>query len=395
MPAAVAEDWQSLETDLEFGDRPQHGSRGPITITRASRAHPLAAALLGSARALGIPEDPDKNSDDAPGAGLTPTNSDRGTRVDSATAFLTGHTPTLEVRAQQRVTNVLWSSPSRARAEGVRVMHGGRARHEYADVVILACGAIASAHLLQLSGVGPADVLTPAGIEPLLVLPVGAGFSDHPNVDLQFRWSGPVSVPDDEPALGVSVHGSSGVDNSSVAGDVEALSFHTPLGRMLGTDPESTTMSLLCSALVSAGRGTLISTSPDPSTPPALHFHYRESAEERDRLRAAVRLGAALLTTETGRAHDVQPEGWTLADIEDDARIDRWIDAHLSTALHTCGTTPMGKASDPRAVVDGAGRIHGATGLVIADAGILPDTPTGGPAATAALIGRVIGRSLL
>jgi len=76
-----------------------------------------------------------------------------------------------------------------------------------------------------------------------------------------------------------------------------------------------------------------------------------------------------------------------------DRELDAWMLDHLSTALHTCGTTPMG--TDPSAsVVDGRGAVHGVEGLIIADLGIVPSTPTGGPAATAVLIGEVIADAL-
>jgi len=65
----------------------------------------------------------------------------------------------------------------------------------------------------------------------------------------------------------------------------------------------------------------------------------------------------------------------------------------LSTALHSCGTTPMG--TDPStSVVNGRGAVHGIEGLHIADLGILPTTPTSGPAASAVLVGLVIANAL-
>jgi choline dehydrogenase-like flavoprotein len=54
---------------------------------------------------------------------------------------------------------------------------------------------------------------------------------------------------------------------------------------------------------------------------------------------------------------------------------------------HLSGTCKMGPASDPTAVVDQYGRVHGVHGLRVADTSILPTTPTRGPAATAVLIG--------
>jgi len=80
------------------------------------------------------------------------------------------------------------------------------------------------------------------------------------------------------------------------------------------------------------------------------------------------------------------------ATLDDDDALDMWMLAHLGTAIHLCGSAPMGPASDPAAVVDGFGRVHGVAGLRIADTSMLPDAPSRGPAATAVLIGELVAR---
>ena len=69
-------------------------------------------------------------------------------------------------------------------------------------------------------------------------------------------------------------------------------------------------------------------------------------------------------------------------------RLDAWMLQHLGTAIHMCGTAPMGD------VVDGQGRVLGVRGLRVADTSILPSVPSRGPFATAVFIGELIAESM-
>lgn len=95
--------------------------------------------------------------------------------------------------------------------------------------------------------------------------------------------------------------------------------------------------------------------------------------------RHAVRTAAELPRAELGTR--VEPAGDVLGS---DRALDGWIAAHLGTAQHLCGTAPM---AGPAAVVDTALRVHGVTGLRVADLSVLPTAPRRGTAATACAIG--------
>jgi choline dehydrogenase-like flavoprotein len=141
---------------------------------------------------------------------------------------------------------------------------------------------------------------------------------------------------------------------------------------------------LLVSALAPRASGTLRTVSADPDVPPRITYGYLETAADRRRMREAVRAAAAVVGADafgevSGGLVDPPP-----GPLDDDDLLDAWILARLGTSQHTCGTVPMGAA------VDGHGRVHGLTGLRVADTSVLPDAPLRGPAATAVLIGEVI-----
>jgi choline dehydrogenase-like flavoprotein len=107
-------------------------------------------------------------------------------------------------------------------------------------------------------------------------------------------------------------------------------------------------------------------------------------------MREAIRTTVRLLRTDAYRPLFRRLTELTDAILNDDTALDEWMLRHLGTAIHLCGSAKFGAADDPAAVVDQYGRVHGVTGLRVADTSILPTTPTRGPAATAVLIGELI-----
>ena len=125
---------------------------------------------------------------------------------------------------------------------------------------------------------------------------------------------------------------------------------------------------------------------------PRIDYRYLSTDFDRERMRLGIRTAVALLRT---RAFAPLFERLTELDdatLDDDDALDAWMLAHLGTAIHLCGSAPMGPSSDADAVVDRFGRVHGVEGLRVADTSILPTAPSRGPAATAVLIGELVAR---
>ncbi|WES64501.1 GMC family oxidoreductase N-terminal domain-containing protein [Microbacter sp. GSS18] len=402
---------RAMETDADRPGTPEHGADGPMPISRPPQTGRAARAFTAAAAELGYPAEPDKNGTAAPGVGPVPSNVVDGCRISTALAYLDDVARgRLEVRGDVRVTRVLIED---GRAVGVQTTDGVID----ADEVVLSAGAIGSAHLLLTSGIGPREQLEPLGIDVVADLPVGAAFSDHPDIAVGWRSRRPVFDPREDFAFPTALNLDSGVGGTP-DGDLEVLLSVKPLGYLLtgSTHPMAagfghalrhpirTLRSLLGSSArrmaeqirhfhdlqlivglqVPAGRGTITLTSADPLHPPRIDYHYLDDAGDRERMRVGIRTAVALLRT---RAFSGLFAELTELDddvLGDDARLDRWMREHLGTAIHMCGTAPMGS------VVDAHGRVHGVAGLRVADTSILPRVPSRGPFASAVLVGERI-----
>lgn len=336
------------ERDLDE-QGPRHGADGPVPVRRPAGQlrHATVDRFLAAAERLGYPAEPDKNAGGPPGAGPVPSNSLDGVRVDAATAYLG---PRVRVRTGAVVTRVRLQG---SRATGVELAGGEIVE---AGQVVLAAGAVATPQILLRSGIGPAGPHE---------LPVGQGFSDHPAVYLPMRTDDPPAHPH-APIAQVALHLDTGADP---AGDVWVLQFVRPFAA--GGD-----LHLMCALGLPHGRGELTLHPADPAGPPRIEYRYLQEESDRRRMRHAVRTAAELLRAGLGTR--TAPDGDVLGV---DHRLDGWIAAHLTTAVHMCGTAAIGR------VVDAELRVYGIEGLRVADTSVLPTVPRRGTAATAVAIG--------
>lgn len=364
--------WRALEADSDFPTAPLHGARGPMPVHRPS-AGSLTTAFLEAARARGWRDEPDKNGGQAPGVGPVPSNVVDGVRVSTAAAYLTEavrHRPGLRIESDTTVGRVIFDGD---RAVGVETSRG----EIFADEIVLAAGAIGSARILLSSGVGPAADLERLGIRVRADLPVGTAFSDHPELTLSWHPAPGSDEASERVAFPAALHLDSG---GHPDGDLEVLLAAASLGELLGFDAPSDVLPLIVGLMSPRSRGRLSLRSADPAAPPRIDYRYLTEGDDRRRLRVGAREAMALAGAMGGRVTDL--------DDPDDDELDAWMLAHLGTAIHMCGTAPMGE------VVDGAGRVHGIAGLRVADTSILPIVPTRGPAASAVLVGEIIARAV-
>ncbi|GAA2199674.1 mycofactocin dehydrogenase MftG [Sinomonas flava] len=377
LPALIA-----AEADAEYGRTPVHGDIGPVPVHRAPLAGWAGEAFEAAAAKLGFPPEPDKNDQCPPGFGPVPTNVSRGIRHNAGMTHLLPalHRPNLSARGGATATRLLFAG---GRAVGVEYRSQGRSHRAYADRIVLCAGAIGSAHLLMLSGVGPAEELSRAGVPVLVDSPtVGSSFSDHPQ--LVVEWSPRHQQP---AAPGQWMGGCLHTDDLEVIGTVKPMRALLDPARAAERAP----LALMTSVQRPRNTGRLRLASADADVPPFVEYGYLRTERDRRDLRDAARLCAELLGSAPWRAARAAGIGIPDTAVRDDRALDSWIAAHLGTSLHTCGTVPFGGAGS---AVDGAGAVRGVEGLTVADTSILPTAPRRGPAVAALLVGEVIAARL-
>jgi choline dehydrogenase len=174
-----------------------HGAGGPLPVSDLGHPDPLSAAFIKAAAETGIPENPDFNGASQEGAGFFQTTTLHGRRASTAVSYLrpAKDRTNLHVETSALAQRILFEG---RRAVAVEYSREGaprtvRARKE----ILVSSGAYNSPQLLQLSGVGPAELLRKHGIDVLLdAAGVGHDLQDHMQVRMVMRCSQSITLND-------------------------------------------------------------------------------------------------------------------------------------------------------------------------------------------------------
>ena len=380
-----------MESDLNFGDRPYHGSDGPMPIVRLGREAwgPVDEALAESATAAGHGWCEDHSA--PTGTGLSPygISARDGARVTTNDGYLepARDRPNLRILGDARVDAVLIEG---GRAVGVRARIGEDDVEVRADKVVLCAGAVHSPAILLRSGVGPEG--------SVVRLPVGENMQEHP---LALFWL--FHRPDAHPGLNARqtnccLRYSSGLEGAG-ENDMVIVSVNQTLAlpadvtsHLAIADQASGTWGgagggeapggpgLMCLWINQQfGHGRLTLASSDPDAHPLIDQDLLNVDADLVRARDGVKRSLDLLRSGSfdkafGRiAIDMTGRG--LDELSDDAAIDAWLMETIGDTGHICGTCRMGAADDPRTVVDPEGRVLGVESLWVADASVFPAVP--------------------
>jgi choline dehydrogenase-like flavoprotein len=373
--------FRKIETNVDFHND-DHGTEGPIFVHHADPVtwHPAQRAFYNACRAAGFPECPDHNSPGATGVGPTVSNNHNSVRFSTALGYLDPcrHRLNLTIRPNCLVQRILFEGN---RAVGV-VVHSGDETFTVAGAhIILSAGAVSSPHILMLSGVGPAAQLRSLGISVVQDMPgVGQNLRDHPKVYLTWeinkgypvearparggaclRYTAPSSDWRNDLSINMGAFVTERVPQS------EAMS-----SSQSGAGTVHRRIEMMIALLRPVSTGALRLLSPTPQAQPSLDYNYLADPFDRQRLRASVRL--ALKLAEQNDLQDLigpllEPAA---ADLASDTALDAWLLRQVTTYSHISGTCKMGPGTDPLAVVDQYGKVHGLEGLRIVDASIMP-----------------------
>ena len=343
--------FRAIETDLDFSG-PLHGDSGPIPVRRAYEMCLGTMRFIDAAQHSGfewIHDLNDATTASGPGVGAVPLNvTAAGVRTGPGAAFLlpASGRPNLLVRTRTQALRVVIE---RGRAVAVQAVGPDGPIRLTADRIILCAGAIESAHLLMLSGVGRASMLQRLGIAVHSALPVGARCADHPEWLVAADWPGTPGRPVLEAVLHYA--------------DVEIRPYTSGFATMLGESGPVEAPQIGVALMVPRARGRLTLVDADPRVPPRIEHRYDTEPEDA----AALRRGLSMLGDMLGVEPDAAPLPW-------------------STSQHLCGSAPMGSGDDEASVLDARCRVRGVEGLWVIDGSALPQIPSRGPHATIAML---------
>jgi len=384
--------FRKLETDLDYGDSPMHGSDGPIRMRRFKRdeMNPDQQAFYQAALDAGFPDSPDHNLPNATGVGPTPLNNPDGIRWSTAIGYLmpARHRMNLTVKASCMIHRILVEGK---KAVGVEVESGGERFDVYGEEIIVCAGAINSPQVLMLSGVGPEDQLRDLGIPVVQHLPgVGQNLRDHPMLSVTWKTRPGYAQDPFAPRGQMVMRWTS--EGGEVWNDLMMfmISFASERVNRGGNRMTPIGIRMLPVLDLAVGAGELRLQSRDPHVPPLLDYRYLEDERDLKRMREMVRLAIKLSehpSFEPIIESRIEP---TEAEAASDAALDAYILREISTGQHSSGTCKMGPASDRMAVVDQYGKVHGIAGLRVVDASIMPDCIRANTNVTTMMIGERI-----
>ncbi|MGA8759411.1 MAG: GMC family oxidoreductase N-terminal domain-containing protein [Stellaceae bacterium] len=407
-------DWDSVlpffkrAEDQERGANDFHGVGGPLHVSNPVRC-PLGDAMVKAAIEAGIPANDDFNGARQEGVGYYQTTTSNRRRWSSARAYLgpARSRPNLTIATEAHATRILFDG---ARAVGIEYhTPEGRKTARVRGEIIVSGGVYGSPQLLQLSGLGPGDLLAEHGIPVVREIPgVGANLHDHFNTYLVWRCSQKVTINDlaRSPMLKVmagvqyAVSRSGHLSNAGIyAGafvksdprletpDLQINMFGWSALERLRTGIKPHPFSAFTMSPVHLrpeGRGTVHIKSPDPLAPPAIRFNFLSSNYDFQALIYGARLARKIASQPALRPF-AEEEVLPGPQIDSDEQLTEEIRVRGVSNLHPVGTCRMGRGLD--AVVDPRLRVHGIERLRVADASIMPQVPGGNTNAPSIMIG--------
>ncbi len=375
------------------------GGDGPLATCNGNemKLNPLYQAFIDAGKDAGYPETQDYNGEQQEGFGPMHMTVDKGVRASTANAYL---------RSAMKRSNltVMTGVLSRKvildgkRATGIEVEKGGKVDQFFArNEVILSAGSVGSPMLLQLSGIGPAEILKDAGVELVHELPgVGENLQDHLEVYFQFHCKQPISL---NSKLGLVSKGLIGTrwmlfkDGLGATNHFESCAF---IRSREGLKWPNIQYHFLPAAMRYDGRasfdghgfqvhvgpnkpesrGRVWIQSADPKAKPGIEFNYISTEQDRQDWRDCIRLTREIISQpamDAFRGDEIQP-GMA---IETDAQIDQWVKENVESAYHPSCTCKIGADDDRMAVLNSQCQVRGIEALRVVDSSVFPTITNG------------------
>jgi len=402
--------WQNVlpafkkHEDFYLGADEMHGAGGEWRVEKQRLRWDILDAFAAAAVEAGVPHTTDFNRGSNEGVGYFQVNQKNGWRWNTAKAFLRPTCygrPNFELWTGAQVSQLVIErqADGTQRCTGARIWNGHEMVTAHATrEVILSAGSIGSPQILQLSGIGPAELLRQHGIEVAVDAPgVGANLQDHLQIRAVYKIdgaptlnvlassmvgkarigleyllsrSGPMSMAPSQ--LGAFTRSSPDREWPNIQYHVQPLSLDA-FGEPLHAFPAFTAS--VCN-LNPTSRGTVRIRSKRFEDAPAIAPNYLSTDADRkvaaDSLRVTRRIAAQPALAK------YKPQEWKPGvQYQSDEDLARLAGDIATTIFHPVGTTRMGADGDPMAVLDARLRVRGVQGLRVVDAGAMPTITSG------------------
>lgn len=378
------------------GESEYHGAGGPLHVSDMSFKRPICDDFIRGVSELGTPMTDDNNGASQEGVGYFQLTAHNGRRCSSAAAYLSGikKRPNLTILTHALVERISFEA---SRAHTVHFQQKNVARAINANREVILCGgAINSPQLLQLSGIGPGQLLQDNQIKVVAESPnVGMNLQDHLQIRTVYKTTKPntlndeLSNPIQKMRAGLTYITKRSGPLSMAASQVYAfcrtrlsndrpdIQYHfQPLSADSpgeGLHPFSAITASVCQ-LRPESRGSIEIRSPDPTVHPRIIPNYLSTELDCETAIESIKHTRQIMQTDAMRPHIREeylpdPAAQTDEQLLDQAR------SISNTIYHPAGTCRMG--SDDAAVLDPQLRVRGVAGLRVVDASVMPEIVSG------------------
>jgi len=397
----------------QLGEDEFRGGKGPLHVADVSEdLHPLCSHFINAGKQLGLAENLNFNGAEQEGIGLYQTTTHKGFRQSTAKAFLYPalKRPNVSLMTHAQATKILCEGN---KAIGVEYQHKGKLKTLFANKeVILSGGAINSPQLLQLSGIGPIELLKQHDIELVQESPaVGQHLQDHLGMDYLYRskkptlndelhsWQGKLKagikyVLTRRGPLSLSINQGGGfIKTNPTLKQPDIQLYFSPVSYtkapagtrpLMNPDPFSAFLVGLTNCQPTS-RGYINIRSKDPLEAPQIKPNYLSTKEDVDTLLAGVKYLRELANTQALKdiiIDELRPG----PNCQSDEELIEDIRGYAWTCFHPTSTCRMGP--DPKeSVVNHELKVHGMQQLRVADASIFPSIVSGNTNAAAIMVG--------
>ena len=381
--------------NFSSGDDAFRGRNGPLRVVQPKEHGRLYDAMFAAAREIGIPKNHDYNGEFQEGVAMTQATISRGKRQSTAVAYLNpaSNRKNLTILTDSYATKLILKDN---KCIGVEYLKNNTTHKVLANKEVIVCsGTINSPQLLELSGIGDAEIIKDKGINVERNLPgVGQNLRDHyaPRMKwatqkkgytyndkargLGLIWQaaqyilfrkGFLSLP--AAPMRAYVRSREGLLSPDIG--ISVNPFLITNGVKLAKESGFT---MAVHVLRSESTGTIHIRNSNPLTPPEIKFNFLSNEADCSTLLKGMRVVRDWIQSDAMK--DIAgPELAPGKNINSDEDFLDWVRDNAETTYHPVGTCKMG--TDSNSVVDSQLKVHGIRGLRIVDASIMPTLTSG------------------